>query len=73
MNIISQDGGGDNKSRSVGVKNNNTSNEDKEPRRPVVTTPPTHGGPTGPPNKSTIQKRRLRTPVWANGRLVLPP
>lgn len=42
-----------------------------EHRRGVSTAPPTHSGPTGPPDgnsgtgKSFIQRRRLRQPVWA--------
>lgn len=36
-----------------------------EQRPGSKTAPSTHSGPTGPPGQSAVQRRRLRTPVWA--------
>lgn len=35
------------------------------PRKGITTPPQTHSGPTGPPDSATVQRRRLRTPIWA--------
>ncbi|XP_038113740.1 calcium/calmodulin-dependent 3',5'-cyclic nucleotide phosphodiesterase 1 isoform X2 [Culex quinquefasciatus] len=58
-------GGGKAISNNVGDNSGNAAS--KEARRGATTSaPPTHSGPTGPPlGKTTIQRRKLRAPVWA--------
>lgn len=54
-------GGGNGGSSDVGGEDKNTSCDKQDPRRGNVTTPQTNS----PPVKGTIQRRRLRAPVWA--------
>ncbi|XP_037040128.1 calcium/calmodulin-dependent 3',5'-cyclic nucleotide phosphodiesterase 1-like isoform X4 [Bradysia coprophila] len=44
---------------------NASTNNPAVPRKDLPTPPQTHSGPTGPPDRTAIQRRRLRTPVWA--------
>lgn len=46
-------------------KSNSISQTESEPRRGLTTAPQTHSGPTGPPGKAQLQRRRLRAPCWA--------
>lgn len=46
-------------------KSNSISQSESEPRRGLASAPQTHSGPTGPPGKGPLQRRRLRAPVWA--------